>query len=493
MVLKEVVICQNCKTKLSLLQRSITCPHCSANAVEFQYQLEEEQPRILQGEEGIWRYSHFLPHFEEKISLGEGYTPLREAKNLFQRKLDLLLKIEGKNPTGSFLDRISALMVSDALSQGKDSVISASDGNLGASLSAYCAAAGIKSICVVPKNTPTEKRAQMIAYGAQVIDYGETIDSSLTLAKKMTEEGRYQATPELNILTIEGAKTIALEIVEQLVQKTKSDTQNKSLSQPEYLVVPMGSGSLLYAIWKGFKQTTESGLLTKKQLPKIIGVQIKGFDPITKAFTAEKEKPIVFKTKTNGGKKREGLADAILVRTPFFGAKAIQSIRESEGTALSVTEQEMITASKRLGKKEGVFAELSSATVIAAIEQLQEENYFPTDVGILAIITASGLKTSGAFHKKTTRKKKVESFRSMGTKVEILRIIEEGEANFGYGIWKALGKSISLQAIYQHLQELSAVGHIAELKTSGRKKKYQLTERGKKLIKKMSELEELLP
>ncbi|MBD3191853.1 MAG: pyridoxal-phosphate dependent enzyme [Candidatus Heimdallarchaeota archaeon] len=493
MVLKEVVICQNCKTKLSLQQRSITCPHCSANAVEFQYQLEQGEPRILREEEGIWRYSHFLPRFEKKVSLGEGNTPLREAKNLFQRELDLLLKIEGKNPTGSFLDRISSLMVSDALSQGMDSLISASDGNLGASLSAYCAAAGIKSICVVPKNAPTEKRAQMIAYGAQVIDYGETIDSSLTLAKKMTEQGRYQATPELNILTIEGAKTIALEIVEQLAHETKSNAKNKNFSQPEYLVVPMGSGSLLYAIWKGFKQAKESGLLNKKQLPKIIGVQLKGFDPITKAFTTEKGKPIVFTNKAKSGKKEQGLADAILVHSPFFGGKAIQSIRESGGIALSVTEQEMIAASKRLGKKEGVFAELSSATVIAAIAQLQEDNYFSTDAGVLAIITASGLKTSGAFHKKTTRKKRVESFRSMGTKVEILRIIDEGEANFGYGIWKALGKSISLQAIYQHLQELTAAGHIGELKTTGRKKKYQLTERGKKLIKKMSELEELLP
>ncbi|MHA1220526.1 MAG: pyridoxal-phosphate dependent enzyme, partial [Candidatus Heimdallarchaeota archaeon] len=161
-------------------------------------------------------------------------------------------------------------MVSDALSREMNSLVCASDGNLGASLSAYCAAAQLNCYCVVPKNTSPEKRTQMLAYGADIVDYGNTIDDSLDLAKKMIEKGRYQATPEFNILTVEGAKTISFEIIDQL-------NSSETFEQIDFIVVPMGSGSLLYSIWKGFKQAKEFKLVDAKfKLPKIIGVQADG-------------------------------------------------------------------------------------------------------------------------------------------------------------------------------------------------------------------------
>ncbi len=377
-------------------------------------------------------------------------------------------------------------MVSDAISRNMDSIVCASDGNLGASISAYCAAADIKSVCVIPKSTSPEKKVQMTAYGAEIIDFGETIDDSLDLAKKMTDVKRYQATPEFNLLTIEGAKTISLEIVHQLL----SQTNNVQLPWIEYLVVPIGSGRLLYSIWKGFKEAKRFGLIADQELPKLIGVQIKGYDSITNAIKAGAAEPKEIKRRNSVD---HSLGDAILTRKSVYGVKAIQSIKESNGTSITVTEKEMINASKKLGKAEGVFAELSSATVIAAIEKLNRKQFFETGAIVLAVITASGLKTSRAFQKSATRLKKVDSFRSMGTKVEILTIIDSKEANFGYSIWKALGQSLSLQAVYQHLKELSSRKHIVEIESTDRQKKYRLTGKGKKLIQKMSELEELLP
>ncbi|MEA2071209.1 MAG: pyridoxal-phosphate dependent enzyme, partial [Asgard group archaeon] len=181
--MQKEIVCTNCHAQLGEIQRSITCPQCSTNAVEFQvFFTADDKPAIHQANQGVWRYSDFLPDFTQKISLGEGLTPIRKAHQLFAEDIQLSFKLEGKNPTGSFLDRVSPVLVSDAIAKGMVSTICASDGNLGASISAYCANAGLDSICVVPKSTSPEKKVQMIAHGAKIIDYGDTIDDSLDLA-----------------------------------------------------------------------------------------------------------------------------------------------------------------------------------------------------------------------------------------------------------------------------------------------------------------------
>jgi threonine synthase len=487
----QEIICTNCNAVLSSQQRSLTCPICSATAVGYRYSIDNANKALINHtKQGIWRYEQLLPSFSEQISLDEGNTPLRTAQTLFNKKINLLLKVEGKNPTGSFLDRVSPLMVSDALANDMSSVVCASDGNLGASISAYCATAGLKSVCVVPKSTSPEKKTQMIAYGAEVIDYGETIDDSLKLATKMVDEESYQGTPEFNILATEGIKTIALEMIDQYYL-----TNDASDSGPliDYVVVPVGSGSLLQALWMGFKQAKKYHSKKTFQLPKIIGVQLEGNDPITLAFKGNKDEPAYLQISARSMKNK--LGDAILARHSIFGTKAIASIKESGGLAISVSEKEMLEASQSLGTKEGVFAELSSATVIAGVEKLVQDGFFNKNTTVLALITASGLKTSGAFQQRTSPQMRLETFRGMGTKIEILRIIREdtsNEANFGYGIWKAMNESLSLQAIYQHLKELLDKELISEIPSTGRQKRYQLTLKGEQLIQKMGELEKLL-
>jgi len=408
--MKKEIICQNCQAKLDNKQRSLTCPQCSASQAEFHI-VTSSQEKITFNDSlnGIWRYANFLPEFSKMVTLGEGNTPIRKVSHLFSDSVNLLLKLEGNNPTGSFLDRVSPLMISDAISNKMCSLVCASDGNLGASLSAYCATENLKCICVVPKSTSPEKKVQMNAYGAEVVEFGETIDDSLELAKKMADESTYQATSEFNLLTVEGAKTIALEIVEQIYL-----AKEKKFPAIEYVILPMGSGRLVYSVWKGFKQANEFGLISQDQLPKIIGVQLKSYDLITKAILAGDDEPKV-PTKKSTTKSNRSLGDAILSMKSIFSVKALQSIKESGGTAVSVTEKDMIDASKKLAQKEGVFAELSSATVIAAIEELISIGYLKKESVVLALITASGMKTTQAFEKTTKQHKKVECFRRMGT------------------------------------------------------------------------------
>lgn len=493
-----VIKCKNCKSILDKKQRSLSCPRCSAAAVEVFYELPENKSlKFNSNDPGIWHYQPLLPFFTHQITLGEGQTSLRRATRLLTNQLDLWFKIEGENPTGSFLDRTAALMVSDALDQQKNTVICASDGNLGASLSAYCAKAGLKSLCVVPKSASPEKKVQMVAHGAELIDYGETIDESLTFARKMVDKKTYQATPEYNLLASEGSKTIAFEIVEQYFTKGKSTSKTKKgLSEKgiEFIIVPLGSGKLLYSLWKGFQQTQKFGLYPEDiPLPKIIGVQVKGFDQIAKAVQKGEQLPPY----ESLGKKsqvihRNILADAILAQQSIFGKKALECINKSGGTAIAIEEDSLMSSSKKLGKQEGLFAEISSVTVIAGLEELLEQNYFEKNAVVVSILTASGLKTSQAFQKQTTTKKRVESFRQMGTKIEILELIQSEEADFGYGIWKALGQSISLQAVYQHLKELLEAKHIVVKDSGGRQKNYEITDKGRQLLQKLQELEELI-
>ncbi|MHA1734307.1 MAG: pyridoxal-phosphate dependent enzyme [Promethearchaeota archaeon] len=481
------VVCRRCQSELSTSQRSMFCPQCSSVGVQLYYDAQVNQGagfRLCPDETGMWKYRNLLPDFEERISLGEGDTPLWNARHTFRDEMDLAFKIEGENPTGSYFDRASSLMVSDALVRGAETLVCASDGNLGASLSAYCAAAQISCVCVVPRSTPPVKVAQMEAHGAEVLRRGGTIDESLRVARKLLEPGWYQATPQLNVLTIEGTKTIALEIVEHYASAGRF---------PDSVIVPVGSGTLLYALWTGFQQAAQFGMLPEGDLPRLVGVQVEGYDPITKALRGvEGSAGREGKERKKRGKS-QFLADAIVVDKPLLGELAIETIRSSGGTAVSVSERALEEAHRKLGTREGIFAETSSATVVAALEDLSSAGYFHEGEVVVAVITASGFKTSTSIQSTAgSVPRSREVIRLLGTKLEILELICAGEFTFGYSIWEALDKKITLQAVYQHLKELKVKGHIEETGSSTRQKKYRITERGALVLSKMKELEALL-
>ncbi|GAB4314505.1 MAG: threonine synthase [Promethearchaeota archaeon] len=405
--------------------------------------------------------------------MGEGQTPLRPALHLHVDDFELFFKVEGENPTGSYFDRVSTLMVSDAVAWGASSVVCASDGNHGASVSAYCALAELPCRCLVPKGTPPGKVTQILAHGAELEEIGDSVDESVAAARRMTGPGAYQASPHLNLLSVEGAKTIAFEVAEEV-------------DQPDFVVVPLGSGLLLRSLWVGFQQAIKAGWCSWPKIPKLVGVQAKDYDPFTKAFERGEDHPLA--------PQRAGqvhpLADALRFQNPLQGEAVIRAIRESNGTSVSVEDAEIRNASKLLGTKEGIYAEWSSAVVLAGINRLWDAGVVEPGARVLAVVTASGFKTSG-FPMRQSRPG-VDVFRGFGTKFRLLRLVSEGRATFGKAMWQAMGRRPSLQAVYQHLKDLKAAGLIEEETSSDRQKRYSLTTKGQELVRRLVEIESFL-
>ena len=185
-----------------------------------------------------------LPPVKHMVSLGEGGTPLHKAERLAKAVglKDLYLKDETRNPTNSYRDRAAAFLTSNAIDQGFEALVCATNGNMGASLAAYSAKAELICHVLVPKVVDVGKLAQMIAYDAVIEESGDIVDDSIRKAADLAKEtGWYQATAELNPLVVEAQKTISFEI-------------NEQFTVPDWVIVSMGSGGTIYSLWKGFKE-----------------------------------------------------------------------------------------------------------------------------------------------------------------------------------------------------------------------------------------------
>ena len=267
--------CIRCGSEFPVYPLRSSCEKCRGT-LEVATELPEAGKVKFSVQQGFWKYKQMLPPVKHIISLGEGGTPLHKAERLAKKigLKDLYLKDETRNPTHSYRDRAAAFLTSNAIDQGYEALVSASNGNMGASLAAYCAKAGLVCHVVVPKVVDVGKLAQMIAYDAVIEESGDIVDDSINKAAALAKEtGWYQATAELNPLVVEAQKTIAYEICEQ--------TDN-----PDWVLVPMGSGGTIYSLWKGFRELKQLGLA--KSLPKMVGIQPEGCAPIVNALKAGK-------------------------------------------------------------------------------------------------------------------------------------------------------------------------------------------------------------
>lgn len=402
--------------------------------------------------------------------MGEGATSLTQAVRL-GKELGiprLLLKDETRNPTGSFRDRAASLLVSDAWARGFKATVAASNGNIGASLAAYTAKAGLECHVVVPRRVDEGKLAQMLIYDADIEEHGEYVDESVERAEKWAAEtGWYQATPELNPLAVEAQKTIAYELAEKAGQEI------------DVVVAAMGSGSTVYAVWKGFQELRELGLLDA--LPRLVGVQAEGCAPIVNAFHEGGQVRSVERAETK--------ALAILVKRPLMGSLALAALKASKGSAVTVSDVEMLDGERLLARLEGVFVEPSSASTIASLPKLVENGTIARDETVVSLLTGSGLKTPGILTMLARRRRARVMRLQAGMKVKILELLAS-EPTHGYDLWKGLGESITLQAVYQHLAALERRGLIVRSDEAGRKV-YRLTGRGRRLLAALSELEAL--
>jgi threonine synthase len=312
-------------------------------------------------------YKEYLPinNKTPMISLHEGNTPLIRAERLSaELGLDIHFKYEGLNPTGSFKDRGMVMAVAKAMEEGSDTVMCASTGNTSASAAAYAARAGLKCIVLIPNNNiALGKLAQAIIYGAQVIAIEGNFDRALEIVREITAKNPITLVNSVNPFRIEGQKTAAFEVCEQLG------------NAPDYLAIPVGNAGNITAYWKGFKECHARGLSTS--LPKMIGFEAEGAMAIVKGEAI---------------KNPETIATAIRIGNPASWDGAVNAAKESDGQINFVTDDEIVHAYKLIAAKEGVFAEPASAASIAGVIKLKNQGYFKGGESIVCVLTGNGLK-----------------------------------------------------------------------------------------------------
>lgn len=327
---------------------------------------------------GIWRFGERLPlHKPESIvSLGEGNTPCipleRVARLLRLRRLHA--KLECLNPTGSFKDRGSTVVVSAALEAGYTELVEDSSGNAGASLAAYCARAGIKATVFVPAAAPAAKLAQVRAYGATLLPVpGTRSDVARAAREHARQSGSPYASHNLHPLFNQGMKTLAYELAEQL--------RGQAI---DHLVVPVGNGSLLLGAWLGFGELVKNGAWPS--LPRLHVVQAQACHPIAAT---------VLGMPWQAGAAAQTVAGGIAVVEPPRLKQVADAVRRSSGTAATVAEAEILRWHGLLAQEEGVYAEPTSAAAFAGLEALVRHGTIRPDDVVVVPVTGSGLKDVG--------------------------------------------------------------------------------------------------
>ena len=445
---KEQPTCENCNKEIQ--EPILRCLDCN-NLVTIPPIIGPQLNTLSLS--SMWSLSDFLPSFDQRISLFEGNTPVVKVKNIPNIN-NLNIKLEFRNPTGSFRDRALSLIVSDAIRMKKNSIIGASTGSFGISLAAYSAKAGLKTTNVVPQNLELSKIEQMKIFGSKVIEHGDSVNESIDKAQQLAlKEGSYLATPDNNILTIEGQKTISLELALQL-----NDIQS--------IIVPRGAGSLIYSIYKGFQDALQSEWV--ESIPAIYSVSLE-------------------QTRVSH------LAESLQIVKPFLLSEVQDVIKKTRGEEIEITADEMISSAMLLAKKEGLFIEPASASVLVAAEKLIQELDIKLENSV-AVLSGSGFNALNVYAVQMRGKKKVVwgLSESSTTKFEILNLIAEEKAAYGYSIWDSLGKTQSLQSIYQHLNELEERGIIEVSSRTTKRKQYSLTSKGFETLEKMRDLIDFL-
>ena len=300
------------------------------------------------------------------ITLGEGGTPLIESPAL--AKLvgadRVYLKFEGMNPTGSFKDRGMTLAVSKAVGHGAKAVICASTGNTSASAAAYAAAAGIKSVVLVPQGKISlGKLSQAVAHKAQILQVQGNFDDCLTLARDLSDNYPVHLVNSVNPDRIEGQKTGAFEVFDYLGRA------------PDYHVLPVGNAGNYSAYFKGYLEDFNEGRI--KKVPKMYGYQAEGSAPFVVGA------PV---------KNPETIATAIRIGNPASWKQALAARDESKGRIGKVTDEQILQAYHLLAEKEGVFVEPSSAAGVAGLIQAKANNDLPSGKVIVITVTGNGLK-----------------------------------------------------------------------------------------------------
>lgn len=366
------LICTSCEKEYSLQTVYPRCLACG-EPLEVHYpQLKKDE--VFQSGGLLHRYSNYLPfdQVHDSISLGEGNTPLIKS-TIVASKLglrSLYFKNEAQNPTGSFKDRGTVAGLEHALSLGFERIGTVSTGNMAASVAAYGARAGLRTLILVSRAMPQEKLAPIAIYGSRILkvegDYGDLYFASLEIGR---EEGIYFINSDVPF-RVEGSKTIAYEICEQLEFKV-----------PDYVVIPVSAGGNIRGIIKGFEEFRAVGLI--ERIPSFIAAQASGCSPIVDAFQQGEE---TIKRIDNP----HTIAHAIENPFPPSGNGVLRKLRQHGGSAINVNDEEILATQKLLAR-EGIFGQPAAAVPLAAVKKLLKRGIVNAEESIVCIVTGSGL------------------------------------------------------------------------------------------------------
>ncbi|WP_048191212.1 threonine synthase [Methanobacterium sp. SMA-27] len=323
----------------------------------------------------MWKYKEFMPVNESKIvSLEEGGTPFCKCPKIGDKLgIDLYVKVEGSNPTGSFKDRGMSVGITKAVELGVDTVGCASTGNTSASLAAYAARAGKRCIVLLPSGkVALGKLAQAMFHGAEVISIKGNFDEALETVTSLALEGQLYLLNSINPFRLEGQKSIGFEVVDDLGWKS-----------PDRIILPVGNAGNISAIWKGVSEFHEAGFID--DLPMMTGIQAEGAAPIANAVRKGKNsiEPV---------NNPETIATAIRIGAPVSAQKALRAIYDSNGIAETVTDDEILNAQKLLARTEGIGVEPASAASIAGLLKLVKNGEVDKGEQVVCIVTGHLLK-----------------------------------------------------------------------------------------------------
>jgi threonine synthase len=418
---------------------------------------------------GVWRFRAMLPRLptDEVVTLGEGGTPLLRAHRLGEELgvKNLMIKDESRNPTGSFFDRGSTVLTTLARLKGISECSCVTTGNLGASLAAYCARGGIRARIRIHPSTDRGKLYQMLAYGAELEAHtARDVDDRFRARSLLVTAG--------NPYLLEGEKTTCFEIVQDL-----------GWIPPDVIVVPVGTGGHLSAIWRALLQLRDAGLAAGGGC-RLLGVQLAGAAPAIKRTEKQPRQRLA------GGSFTE-----LEESDPFFIKEAARAIDQSGGLWQTASASETVKATTLLARTEGIFAEPASASVVAALKSAKGGGLIHKDDTVVCIVTSAGLKDTKAIATLARSARRVSVRDDTGiarmqvgdTKVALLRLLDAGP-RYGYELWQALSskRRITTASVYQHLSQLEALSLArrgGSMKAGGRERiPYELTDKGREFL-----------
>lgn len=375
--------CTLCESDFSLeeLGESLTCPSCGEKGIlDIVYDYQEIKNNFTiedlrsNTDQTIFRYLPLLPITQKPNIelLNVGNTPLYKALRFEQvHEGDIYIKDDGLNPTSSMKDRASLIAVVKALELGLDTICCSSTGNAASSLAGNSAKAGLDTVIFVPERAPSGKLAQLVIYGAKLIIIAGDYKATFNMSKEVINAyGYYNRNAAINPYLVEGKKTVALEIAEQL-----------DFNIPDWVSISVGDGCSIAGVYKGFYDLLKIGFI--KRLPRILGVQATGCKPIYDAFY-------------NDGIVKEAeedtLADSIAVGIPRNPIKALKAVKETQGEYVHVSDDEILDTIAYLGRCEGIYVEPASGAAFAGVRKAIKEGVIKSEESIVIINTGNGLK-----------------------------------------------------------------------------------------------------